>query len=299
MAEVLAVCCGDLHISEKPSWRSPETDWFGAMARSLDEMNRVAEQYDVPVICAGDVTDRWYASPEVINFASRHLPKRVLCVRGNHDLPNHNHNEIHKSAYQTLVECGRIQDLREPFQINGMVIHPFPYGTELKPLENPDPDFIHVAVVHKYIWKDGHGHERATEDTRAIAYRELLKGYDVSVWGDNHQGFLIRSPRHTLINCGTFFRRKSDEKDYQPMIGLLWDDGNITPHFLDISEDKYLDKDVLKLEKPKADASKALAGFRGLSQDSLDFRAAVHFRLESDPPENRVKELVLGSLPKN
>ena len=44
-----------------------------------------------------------------------------------------------------------------------------------------------------------------------------------------------------IFNCGCLMRRKSDEIDYKPQIGLLLESGEIKLYFLNISKDKHLD----------------------------------------------------------
>lgn len=301
MPKVIAVLCSDIHIEACPSWRSNEPNWFHAMARSLKELRDVASQHDVPVVGAGDIFTRWYASPELINFAIENLPHGMYSVRGNHDLPNHRHEEYHRSAYCTLVEAGVIKDLTEPTDVPGQYLrlHPFPWGKEVAPLGVNDrlASRLNLAVVHRYIWKEGCGYVGAPEESRASKFRDALSGYNASVWGDNHKGFVVGKPgQHMLINCGTFFRRHSDEIDYKPMIGLLYDDGSIVPHYLDISQDVHLDNEQKKIKKDKVDVSSVLAGFKGLGKDSLDFRQAIRYRLEELKPDESVSEMVLKSI---
>lgn len=294
---VVAVLCSDIHIESCPSWRSAEPDWFAAMVRSLSELKAVAEAHDVPIVCAGDILTRWYASPELINFAIKHLPG-MYSVRGNHDLPNHRHEEYRKSAYCTLVEAGVITDLTERTELHtGVVLHPFPWGKKIVPLEHPGHNVIDLAVVHRYIWKEGCGYVGAPDDCKASAFRQSLRGYDASVWGDNHKGFIVGKPlQHMLMNCGTFFRRHSDEINYRPHIGLLYRDGSIVPHYLDISKDVHTQADPTKTAKSRVDASKILLGFEGLGKDSLDFERAVKYRLEELKPDAEVMEMVLRSI---
>lgn len=103
-----------------------------------------------------------------------------------------------------------------------------------------------------------------------------------------------------IMNCGTFFRRKSDEILYRPQIGLLYDDGSIAIHYLDVSRDLYVEAKDKKTPKfDGTDTSEVLAGFNGLGKDSLNFREALEHRLHQVPPDESVTRMVLESLPKS
>ena len=295
MSDIIAILCSDIHLSFKaPSFRSEEPNWFDAMKRSIDELRFVAEKHEAPIICAGDVWDKYLVPPEVINWAIRTLPK-MICVPGQHDLPFHRLDDLRKSAYYTLMEAGIIRNLEEPMEIDGLMIYPFPWGVDPKPLENPQKGKIHLAVVHRYIWKDyGASFPGAEERKKTTGYVEMLRGYDAAVFGDNHIGFNTFVGSCEVINCGTFFKRKSDEVGYKPQIGLLFEDGQIVPHYLDTSKDIYL-SDPLK-QKEDGESIEEIKDFlkelKSLGADSLDFREALKRKMELLGTDDEVKALV-------
>ena len=117
-APVIALLVGDIHLSAKaPLCRAKEPDWFEAMARPLMELvdlqKQIGKESDgiPPILCAGDVFDRWNSPPELINFALEYLPPQMYSIPGQHDLPNHNYNEIDRSAYWTLVAANKITNV--------------------------------------------------------------------------------------------------------------------------------------------------------------------------------------------
>ncbi len=308
MPKVIAILCSDIHIESVPSWRSAEENWFEAMARPLNELRELSNQHEVPIVCAGDIFTRWFAGPELINFAIKHLPK-MYSVRGNHDLPNHRHEEVTRSAYWTLVEAGIIQDLTKPVHHSSeaypdLVLHPFAWNQEIVPFDAEkfshwveDGKFIHLAVVHKYIWKEGCGHIDALADAKVSNFRKVLQGYHASVFGDNHTSFMVGKPgQHMLINCGSLLRRHANDINHKPMVGLLHDDGSIKPYYLDISLDKHVESVAKPVKKHETDTTKVLEGFKGLGKDSLDFRAAIRHRLDALKPNQEVTGLVLRSI---
>ena len=303
MSDVIAVVASDIHLSHKPPVaRSPEPDWYEAMGRQLDELGKVAERYgDVPIIYAGDIFHRWNSPPELINFAIDRLPPGYS-IPGQHDLPNHRTEDVTRSAYWTLIKAGVLTDLNpnHPLAIRQLFIWAFPWGTEIKPKDWEDPKggrIIHLAVCHAYIWKKGSSYPGAGEDQKIGVYRKALEGFDCAIFGDNHKGFTAKLPKGTLMNGGTFFRRNIDEVTYRPQIGLVHDDGTITPHYLDTSEDLFLDEAIARSkEKEEIDMANLLDDLRKLGVDDLDFSQAVEHYLDQEKTGDETREIVLEAI---
>jgi hypothetical protein len=116
------------------------------------------------------------------------------------------------------------------------------------------------------------------------------------VFGDNHKGFMVGS---RLINCGTFLRRKSDERDYRPMVGLLYSDGHIEPHYLDTSADLWtMEFGTAGDEKQEEfQAAEFVESVKSLSPDSLDFQSALSVRLSQPDATPDVRRIVLEAVP--
>jgi len=292
-AKVIAILCSDLHLSEKaPVARAAEPDWFAAQRRPLDEIRDLSKEYRIPVIVAGDIFDRWNASPAIINFALEYLPNGVYAIPGQHDLPNHNINEIKRSAYWTLVEAGKIVDLSygEPRGLRGvdgsgrsaekLIVDGFPWGQKIKSRERQDVGCIHLAVMHQYVFtSDANSYFGVSIDKLLSAVGSKLKGYHAVAFGDNHKGFVAKYNNTVIMNCGTLMRRKQDERNYKPQVGLLKSDGTIERHYLDVSEDRFSDPE-LSSSYQTLDSSEFLAELQSLGGDSLDFRAAILRRLD-------------------
>ena len=299
MSRVIAILVSDVHFSHKPPVaRAEEPDWYAAMRRPWDEIRKLQQTHDAPVIIAGDVFDRWNSPPELINFAMGVLPPFTYAIPGQHDLPNHRLDEMDRSAYGTLVKSTWLQNLTEPKEIRrDLVVHPFPWGVKLEPMQHRDSSKVNLAVVHAYVWTTVTGYPGATKESFVTNRRRQLKGYDAAVFGDNHQGFSTIGGDIPIFNCGTLVRRKTDEYEYKPRVGLLCADRTIKTHFLDISQDVLtVSERVVQSEKEDLDLSGFLSELGGLQADSLDFREAVLRTLEHESATQRVKEIVLKSL---
>lgn len=318
--EVLAIFLADIHLSLKaPLWRSAEPDWLEAQFRPLEEVRALQDKYKCPVICAGDIFDRnkkiadgWNAPAELINYAINYLPDNMYAIPGQHDLPNHQYDDIHRSAYQTLVKAGKICDMK-PDGVTRigehLVLCAYPPGYGICPVnrceDDRDKGDIWIAVVHDYVWIQGHSYPKAPQEKelkKDYKYNDALcgnhLGYNVIVYGDNHKGFGYSIGATQIFNCGTLTRRKSDEIDYKPQVGLLLENGNVAQYYLDTSEDKYLDTIEPAEEKPDLDMSDFFDELEKLGKTALDFRDAMKQFLHNGKTSLQAKQIILKAMEK-
>lgn len=300
MTKPITIFASDLHFSHTvPVARSAEPDWYDAQARPLLEMLELQELHDVPIILAGDIFDRWNSVPELINFLINTIPpgREIYAVPGQHELPNHNYQEIHRSAYWTLVQAGVLKDLypgRTEITSNNLRLHGFPWGFPPEPPEAVYKDEINIAVIHAYVWNSPENSYPGAPPEKVVSkYRSVLEAYSAAVFGDNHKGFIFGNSR--CINCGTFMRRKQDEREYKPMLGILHDDLKIRPHYLDTSEDKWVEPDEKTIDEA-FDPTKFIEELKSMGSDSLDFREALRQYLDRENATSEVRALVENSL---
>lgn len=319
---VAAILCADLHLSHKPPLaRAVEDDWYTAMGRSLNQLAVLASSQNprvspegghrcdvVPIVCAGDVFDRYDPPPSLINFALDHLP-HLYAVPGNHELPQHRLDGLSRSAFGTLVRAGRITYLPpgEPVFVGRDVVPlrlwGFPYGCPLEPPRDYDRLAMEVAVVHTYLWVNGKGYPGASEDQQVRAHARKLRGYDVAVVGDNHTPFTVSVRGHngascTLFNAGCLFRRRSDERLHRPSVGLLREDGSVVRHYLDVSQDRFVEVDrVLEaLSENHLGADGVFEAFTELGEVAIDFADLLRRTLDRPKVAPAVKDVLLQVL---
>jgi hypothetical protein len=102
------------------------------------------------------------------------------------------------------------------------------------------------------------------------------------------------SSKH-IINCGSFIRRKSDEIDYQPSVGIIYSDGTVKRKRLDTSGDKFHVEHSETKETP-FNMKEFIAGLEGLGEHGLNFREAVEEHLKTEEINKDTKEIILASL---
>jgi hypothetical protein len=293
--KVAAILASDLHLCHKPPpAREAEPDWYAAMARPLAEIKALAEKHpDAVVVYAGDIFDHWDTPAETINWVLDNLTPGYA-VPGQHDLPNHSYKQIRRSAYATIVKAGLISTLpyNVPVRAGSVVLYGFPWEHKITCCEKHH-DEITVAVCHAYIWAKDHKYTGAPEEKRAGAYLDSLRGYDVAVFGDNHRGFKF----HQIFNCGTLMRRRTDEVGYWPQVGLLYDDGHIEAHYLDTSEDIITGTPIdAGATTARIQIAEFMQDLGKLSEQSLDFRVAVHRWIDEYKPVPQVRDALMRAL---
>lgn len=294
---VVALLCADIHLSyQPPVARSGEESWFAAMERPLKALRDLQEKHSCPVLCAGDVFDKWNSPPELINWAIERLP-HLHAVPGNHDLPNHRPDLSYRSAYGTLVRAGRVTELGGwPLLHKGLAIYGRPWG-EIVP-EPRCPDLFQVLVTHQFLWVPGAGYEGAPRESRVSRKSEEFRGFDLVVSGDNHQPFekSIRGGTQ-LVNMGGLMRRRTSDQHLEPRIGLLRASGAVSFIPLDTSGDRL---EVGKKEPPECENSEEVESFveaLGAAGDSeLDFRANVEQAMRERGTGDEVRAAVLEAM---
>jgi hypothetical protein len=224
------------------------TAWFDCMDRAMGEIYDLALECKCPVIIAGDVFDRHSAPPTLINFAIARIRAATYAVRGNHDCPNGQYDAIHRSAYWTLVQAGKVIDLTPERQVNvgSLVLYGAPHGCDIpKAQSNQQSLCLHVAVIHAFVWTQTTGYEGAPDDKRLTRYVDKLCGYHVALFGDNHKPFDVAAKKNlpTVCNAGPILCRTEAERTFRPSVGLLFSDGSVVRYYLDISKDRWVGRD--------------------------------------------------------
>jgi DNA repair exonuclease SbcCD nuclease subunit len=302
-SKVIAIACADIHLSDKPPVaRSAEQDWYDSMARPLDQLRSLSKQHDCPILCAGDVFHKWDSPAQLINFALEMLPDRILSIYGQHDLPNHNPEEIKRSAFWTLCKSKKITGLEVGrVFLQNLAIEAFPFGTELQSAKPHDR--IKLALIHRYVWYGNYKYEGAPEEGNAVRIANHLKGFNLVISGDNHLRFTWQGVKGlpTVFNAGSLMRRNIDQIQHRPRVGLIWSDGRITSKDLDSSQDRFIDISSIAETGEAIDRfgiSNFLEEIAGLKETTLEFREVLDRWLESNKVSSRVRNVILAAVKK-
>ena len=239
-----------------------------------------------------------------MNWTIRNLP-HGYAVPGNHDCPYHDYKMRRKGAYWTLVEAGVLKDMRpsHPVEIGQARYWPFPFGFDVKPLKKPHSLAIEIAIVHAYVWTKTTGYFKAPKEQRLGKYLTKLRGYDVAFFGDNHLGFYDETKNGSVkgckvFNCGGLQRRKSDERNYRPRVGLLHADGSVSSSYLNCSRDLFLDDKVTTrtIIQNNGDVRVFLDELNSLGDAAISFADAVRRAMDEGKVDGVVREEILKAM---
>ncbi len=305
----VALAIADLHFWHRPPVARSCEDWWAVQKHYLAQLKHLQHELSggkgkppLPILCAGDVFDKWNAEPETINFLLEHMP-HLVSVCGQHDLHCHRYESLPRTAYYTLVKACRITHLHpgKPVGVGKLRVTGFNWGQELKPNTDPHGLALEVAVIHKYIWSKnaGTGYPGASEDGMWFKASRQLRGFNVAVFGDNHKSLLVKTKhgdRPAIYNPGTFLRRKLDEVNHRPQVGIIYEDGTVGRHYLDCSEDKFLEAEALNHMAGDAGFEGFLESLSDLGSCALDFSAEMKRTMERDKVPDDVKQLIFKYL---
>ena len=299
--EPLCITISDLHLShKKPLARGPERDWYAVMERQLRELCEIKKSLgNIPIIAAGDIFDTYNEIPELVNWCFEHFPF-MYAIPGQHDLPYHNYDHSHRSSYGILSNAGMLCDLPpgRPFKVPDseyqIYLHAFPWGVKVTPLEEETfRDSFHIAIIHKYIWKKGFGYTGAATANRVTALKKQVTGYDFAVFGDNHQGFQTG----TIVNNGTFIRRKKNDIAKMPCYSVLYTDGSIQRHEFKSAElDLFLTPKELEFTNIDVNIKEFTKTLTSLESQSLDYKEAIVRYCDTNQVEIPIKNVLLDAL---
>jgi hypothetical protein len=295
---VIAILCSDLHLTSKTPTARAEVDWYDVQADYLKQLRLLQKEHQCNVIIAGDIFDKYNPSPELINFAIKQLPDECYAIPGQHDLPMHSYVDITQSGYYTLVLSGKIKNLppgafvplpMSDYQGNAWGMIGWPWGSNIKP-PSITTDDKKIAVVHHYLWtaKAKHYPDALKMDNASHWWTEKLRSYNAAVFGDNHIGFLTHTETHCpIFNCGTFIRRKLDERKYTPQVGLLWASGKISRHHFTFKDQWRKEEEIVGELCEAFEMNDFVTELLELTSNSLDFTEALKQATQKSPKSIR------------
>jgi hypothetical protein len=126
----------------------------------------------------------------------------------------------------------------------------------------------------------------------SVGKLSVLRHFNCAVFGDNHKGFLFKNKGVHVLNCGGFMRRKSDEKSYQPVMGLVYSDGSIRRHPLDTTQDTFTRNPKLDEPDGEFNIDEFVEQINKLGEQAVDFHEQIEQYLLDNKVDNYVEKLL-------
>jgi DNA repair exonuclease SbcCD nuclease subunit len=103
-----AILTADLHLSLRTPIARTD-DYPEAQKRKLQFIQELSYKNNFcPILCSGDIFDRWNSTAELCSWAFDNLPKNIIAIPGNHDLPLHSLDQYKKSSLYLLDTVQKI-----------------------------------------------------------------------------------------------------------------------------------------------------------------------------------------------
>jgi DNA repair exonuclease SbcCD nuclease subunit len=234
------------------------------MERVFAQVRCAVMMFECPLLIAGDLFDKWNPSSRLISFAMDMLPNwdegwshsGVFTVAGQHDLPMHSLEYLDRSGYGVLMKAGRITHLSPDscYCTKHMNIFGASWGQMFCP--SLKTRRWNIGLIHKHLWYSSKTKHIGAPEEGNVSKQEL-HDLDCVISGDNHKEFCVEKNETLVYNCGPLMRRKSDEADIRPRIGLLVEDGygglEVRSVRLDTSKDCHLTGDAEKVSEVTID----------------------------------------------
>jgi predicted phosphodiesterase len=227
-----AILTADIHVTENtPVCRTD--DYLAAQEKKLAFLSKLSEEnMSCPVINAGDLFEHWKVSPWFACWTFLNLPRPIITIPGNHDLPNHSLEKYDKSVLNLMEKVldGDLIVLKNKriIPVANLDIYGIPFGEDLDPKKLPWGEKRpghprRMLLLHENTWQ---GRQKPKWDTEGYTSDELLALYgtyvDVIVVGHNHDSFLVEKEGVLLVNPGSMLRRTADQADFRPRCFLYY-----------------------------------------------------------------------------
>lgn len=260
-----AILMGDTHITNKQPRARIDCYWE-TIQRKIKFICKLQEKYKCPILHSGDLLHKAKSSPGIEEWCIYNLPKEIVTIPGNHDLPNHNIKYFNDSSLGVLNASAAISVLESPdlsFHFhhqnksdNDLIeVRGFPWNTDLtKKYKKEDESRVmrKVAIIHELVYEDKHLWPGIVGYKARVILRKL-KEFDLIVAGHNHQAFTYEYHGRLLVNTGSLSRYKADQVDYRPRVYLWYVESNTVEEvFIPIEDNVISNAHIIsKKEKDK------------------------------------------------
>ena len=210
-------------------------------------------------------------------------------VAGNHDLPQHNMDLIHKSGLQTLVKAGAV-DLLEGTHWGEEPFH----GTFLIPSATHHDKCIAVWHVMTYVG------EKPWPDCTDLNARQILEKYPqfaLILTGHNHKTFVREVDERLLVNPGSITRQTAAQIDHKPCVFLWYSDDNTVEQVFLKTEAGVISREHLdRVEKRDARITAFVKRLTGSWKSTVSFEENLERFRQNNHVRKSVMDIVYKSI---
>jgi DNA repair exonuclease SbcCD nuclease subunit len=274
-----AILTSDWHLREDVPICRVDNYWE-AQWKKVDFIYNLQVQHGCPVIHGGDLFDHWKPSPNLIRETIERIPQHFYTIYGQHDLPQHSLELVHKCGINTLEAAQKLKILTgthwgvEPDTRIGTN---FEFGLDGKIL------VWHHLTYQKSPFPGASG-------GMASGILQKYPQYNLILTGDNHQAFTEEFEGRRLVNPGSIMRMDADQIDFQPRVYLWYaEDNSVEPIFLPIDKSAITREHLEKKEERDARIDAFVSRLDGNWETKLTFEE----NLENFKAVNKTRDSVM------
>ena len=280
------ILCGDIHLREDiPICRTD--NYWDAQWRKIDFISTLQKKHDCPVLCSGDLFDYWKPSPNLLTWASEHLPDQFYSIYGQHDLPQHNMELAHKSGLYNLWKNGKLKIL------DGCHFGQTPSGVTYSKkiyIETSGYAIKDILVWHQMVYQGKLPWPGCTDPMAAKLLRKYPQ-YDLIVTGDNHKPFVEEYQGRLLVNVGSMMRMDANQIDYRPAVWLWYAETNTVEKVYLPIEEGVISREHLEIKEQRDNRMNA---FIEKMDDNYEVGLSFEENLEAYKKTNKTKKQVMN-----
>jgi len=295
------IITADWHLrSQRPRCRLDD-DWLETQRNALTLIANEANEYEADVIVIGDIFHSTNETTnEVIGLVQEFAltlettNQKLYILAGNHDLLQHNLDNIHRSAFNILIHSKNIYHLKQldiwhNEEFNKMRISASNFGAD---------DKLDAEIVFKHVLCFPEN-EKIPPNDKIVKPSELFAQFENAKYiftGDYHRQFVYEKGKKKLLNPGCLLRQAADMIDYGPGVFFIdFENGKLKYEILPIPDDEkmvtdeYLEKEEMRNNRIEA----FIERIKENEQVTFDFIENVHNLMKNNKIENEIKNTIL------
>lgn len=273
------IISGDWHLrDDQPKCRTD--NFWEAQWNKVFQILNLQMDVDVPLFLSGDLLHHWKSSPFLINECMSNFPKdSIFTIIGNHDMPQHNINQMQKSSLTSLFKSGHL----------GFIRNGGHWGIETTP--QVVPEIINkkrIYLLHIMTYK-GKSPWPGCTDPECHELFDWFPEADLIITGHNHKTFIAKKGKQLLVNPGSLTRQTTDQIDHKPCV-FLYDSNQhkLKKHYLEI-KDNVISREHLNVVKAK---DKRINAFIEKLKSGWDAGLSFEENIERGIKENKIPKRI-------
>jgi DNA repair exonuclease SbcCD nuclease subunit len=290
------IITADWHLrSQRPRCRLDD-DWLETQRTALTHIATYAGQNKADVIVIGDIFHSTNETTnEIIGLVQEmalqldEISCKLYILAGNHDLPQHNLDNIHRSAFNILINSKNV------FHLSKLKLNDGKYKVSAENFGALDND-VDIIFKHVLCFPDNAKLPPGDKIVRPSELFAEFKNAKYIFTGDYHSAFVYEKGKKKLLNPGCLLRQAADMIDYEPSIYLIeFADGELEyekhkiPDNEKLVTDEYLEKEELRNSRIEA----FIERIKENEQVTFDFIENVHNLMKSNDIEKETKTIIL------